>query len=65
MSKSAKSRSRIPILQKAYLGAGEMYDLLQKRNLAVEKYEAVVAVNSNTPSAEIARKHMKEAYRQD
>jgi tetratricopeptide (TPR) repeat protein len=52
-------------LQKADLGAGQMYDLLQKRELAVKKYEAVVAVNSATPSADTARKLMKEAYRQD
>jgi tetratricopeptide (TPR) repeat protein len=52
-------------LQKADLGAGEMYDLLQKRDLAMKKYEAVVAVNSATPPADIARKRMKEAYRLD
>ena len=53
------------LLQKANLGAGEMYDLLQKRDLAVKKYQAVVATNSETPPAEIARKLMKEAYRQE
>ena len=52
------------VLQKANLGAGEMYDLLQKRNLAVAKYQAVIAENSSTPPAEIARKRMKEAYRE-
>jgi len=41
-----------------------MYDLLQKRNLAVAKYQAVIAENSSTPPAEIARKRMKEAYRE-
>jgi tetratricopeptide (TPR) repeat protein len=51
------------MLQKADLGAGEMYDLLQKRDLAMKKYQAVVAVNSATPSADIARKRMKDAYR--
>jgi tetratricopeptide (TPR) repeat protein len=52
------------ILQKANLGAGEMYDQLQNRNLAVRKYEAVVAVNAGSPQAETARKRMKEAYRE-
>jgi tetratricopeptide (TPR) repeat protein len=52
------------MLQKANLGAGEMYDQLQNRNLAVKKYEAVVAVNSGSPQADIARKRMKEAYRE-
>ena len=51
------------LLQKANLAAGEMYDVLQKRELAVRKYQAVIATNSGTPPAELARKHMKEAYR--
>lgn len=53
------------LLQKANLAAGEMYDLLQKRELAVRKYEAVIAVNAGTAPAEQARKHMKEAYRNE
>jgi tetratricopeptide (TPR) repeat protein len=51
-------------LQKANLGAGEMYDQLQNRDLAVKKYQAVVAVNSGNLEAEKARKRMKEAYRE-
>ncbi len=51
------------VSQKANLGAGEMYDLLQKRDLALTKYQAVVASDANTPPAEIARKLMREAYR--
>jgi hypothetical protein len=51
-------------LQKANLGAGEMYDQLQKRDLAVRKYEAVVATNSGNAEAEKARKRMKDAYRE-
>jgi tetratricopeptide (TPR) repeat protein len=52
-------------LQKAYLGAGEMYDLLQKRDLALAKYQAVVASDGSTVPAETARKRMKEAYREN
>ena len=52
-------------LQKANLGAGEMYDLLQKRDLALAKYQAVVANDANTPPAETARKRIKEAYREN
>jgi hypothetical protein len=52
------------LLQKANLGAGEMYDQLQKRELAVKKYEAVVAANGDNAEAETARKLMKEAYRE-
>lgn len=51
------------ILQKANLGAGEMYDLMQKRDLALKKYQAVIASNADSAPAEMARKHMKEAYR--
>lgn len=53
------------LLQKANLGAGEMYDLLQKRDLAIKKYQAVVATNADTPQADTARKRMKDAYRQE
>ena len=50
--------------QKANLGAGEMYDQLQKRDLAVKKYEAVVATNSANAEADKARKRIKDAYRE-
>ncbi len=52
------------IVQKANLAAGEMYDLLQKRDLAMRKYETVLAQNGSTPPAELARKHIREAYRE-
>jgi tetratricopeptide (TPR) repeat protein len=52
-------------LQKANLGAGEMYDLQQKRDLATRKYQAVIATNSDTPPADIARKHLKEPFREN
>ncbi len=51
------------IVQKADLGAGEMYDLLEKRDLALKKYQAVVAANASTPSAATARQHIQEPYR--
>jgi tetratricopeptide (TPR) repeat protein len=52
------------MLQKANLAAGEMYDLLQKRELAMKKYQIVLAENGSTPPAERARKHIREAYRE-
>jgi tetratricopeptide (TPR) repeat protein len=52
------------LLQKANLGAGEMYDQLQNRDMAVKKYEAVVATNSGNVEADKARKRIKEAYRE-
>ena len=51
-------------LQKANLAAGEMYDLLLKRDLAMKKYEIVLAENASTPRAEKAREHIREAYRE-
>ena len=52
------------ILQKANLAAGEMYDLLQKRDLAMKKYETVLAGNANSGQADQARRYIKEAYRE-
>jgi|SRR6516225_2766604 tetratricopeptide (TPR) repeat protein len=49
--------------QRATLTAGEMYDLLQKRDAALEKYKAVIAENSSSISADLARHYMKEAYK--
>lgn len=51
-------------LQKAELGAGEMYDQLQKRDLALKEYQAAAAVNPGSAEADKARKRMKEAYRE-
>jgi hypothetical protein len=51
------------MLQKANLGAGEMADLANNRDLALRKYLAVVASGSGTPQADTARKHLKDPYR--
>jgi tetratricopeptide (TPR) repeat protein len=51
------------VLQKANLGAGEMYDLLGKRELAVKKYQAVVATDPGSAFADSANRYLKEAYR--
>lgn len=49
--------------QRASLSAGEMYDLLQKRDTALEKYKAVIAENSTSTSADLARHYLKQAYK--
>jgi tetratricopeptide (TPR) repeat protein len=49
--------------QRATLAEGEMYDLLQKRDTAMEKYKAVIAENSASNSADLARHYLKTAYR--
>ncbi|MDR3747353.1 MAG: hypothetical protein P4M04_04220 [Acidobacteriota bacterium] len=60
----AASNGKDPELkQKATLAAGEMFDVLQKRDTALEKYRAVIAENSATPSADLARRYMKQAYK--
>ncbi len=51
------------VAQKAALEAGEMYDLLQKRDLALKNYEAAVALDRSTPVAETARKRIKEPFK--
>lgn len=53
------------VRQRADLAAGEMYDLMKKRDLALKKYETVIAEDSGTPPADSARKHIKEAYHAD
>jgi tetratricopeptide (TPR) repeat protein len=52
------------LLQKANLGAGEMYDQMQNRDAALKKYQAVVNINSGNVEADKARKRMREAYRE-
>ncbi len=52
------------LLQKADLGAGEMHDQLQNRDLAIKNYQAVVAVDSGNALAELARRRIKDAYRE-
>ena len=52
------------ILQKANLAAGEMYDLLQKRDLAMKRYQTVLAGKVNSGPADQARRYIKQAYRE-
>jgi len=51
------------ISQKANLQAGEMYDLLQKREQALSRYQAAINTDEKTLFAETARKRIKEPYR--
>jgi tetratricopeptide (TPR) repeat protein len=50
------------IAQKAAVSAGEMYDLLHQRDMAVKRYQAAVAVDSSSAFADTARKRIKEPY---
>jgi tetratricopeptide (TPR) repeat protein len=51
------------ISRKANLGAGEMYDLLRNRDLAIKRYEQVVTTGSDSTQAEAARKYIKDPYK--
>jgi len=48
--------------QKAAVSAGEMYDLLHNRDEAVKRYQAALALDSNSTLADTARKRLKEPY---
>lgn len=48
--------------QRAAVGAGEMYDLLHKRDLAMQRYNAALSIDSNSPFAVTARKRIKDPY---
>src|SRR6202049_1670002 len=50
------------ILQKADLAAGEVYDMLGKRDLAIKKYQAAIATDPGTAFAETANRRLKEPY---
>ncbi len=52
------------IQQKANLAAGEMYDLLQKRDQAMKSYQAVLAGRTDSGQADLARRYIREAYRE-
>jgi hypothetical protein len=41
-----------------------MYDLLRNRDLAVKKYEQVIALKADNAPADSARKFLKSAYRE-
>lgn len=51
------------IAQKANLAAGEMYDLMQKRDQALKSYQTVVNTDGSTSYAESARHRIKDPYR--
>jgi tetratricopeptide (TPR) repeat protein len=48
--------------QRAMLKEAEMLDAMHKRDQALEKYKAVIAANSDTQSADSARRYLKQPY---
>ena len=51
------------LLQRANLAAGQMYDLLGRRDAATSKYNAVLSANAESPEAESARRYLKQPFR--
>lgn len=54
---------QLSLKQRAELAAGEMYDVLSKRDQAVHEYQTVIAQDNSSTQAEIARKLLREPYR--
>ena len=49
--------------QRALLGAGEVSDLMAKRDDALSEYRATIALDSSTEEADTARKYLDKPYR--
>jgi tetratricopeptide (TPR) repeat protein len=52
------------LLRRADLAAGEMYDVVLKRDLATQKYEAVITASADSSEADRARRHLRDPYKQ-
>lgn len=50
------------LLQRANLAAGEMLDLLKRRDEAVQRYQQVVAADGSAALAESAKRYLKTPY---
>jgi len=53
------------VVQKTNIAAGEVYDLLGKRDLAIKKYQAVIATDPGSAFAATANQRLKEPYREE
>lgn len=53
---------QLSLKQRAELAAGEMYDVLRKRDQALQEYQAVIAQDNSSAQAEVARKLLREPY---
>ncbi|MBZ5629425.1 MAG: hypothetical protein LAO06_11235 [Acidobacteriia bacterium] len=51
--------------QRANLAAGEMYDAAHNREQAVQRYQAVIAAEGKSERAELAKKYIKQPYRNE
>lgn len=49
--------------QRALLAAGEISDMLTRREQAIQDYRAAIALNSNTAEADLARRYLDKPYK--
>ncbi len=49
--------------QRASLAAGEMYDALSQRDLAIQRYHTVLQADASSTHADLARRYLKNPYR--
>jgi tetratricopeptide (TPR) repeat protein len=47
------------------LAAGEMYDTIAQREMAVQKYNEVLAADASSPEGQLARKHLGKPFHHD
>ena len=59
---SAAGHADPDLRQRAQLGAGEMFDLLKERERAVQRYQALLALDQSSDHAGLARRHLKQPY---
>jgi len=50
------------LTERAMLAAGEMYDTLQKRGMAVQRYQELLSASNNTVTVAAARRHLQQPY---
>ncbi len=50
--------------QRSEISAGEMYDILNNRDQAIQRYQAAIAAAEGSERAELAKKHLKQPYRE-
>jgi len=53
------------MLQRSRLAAGQMYDTLQQREVALKKYKEVLTADASTPEAQLAKKYVAKPFHQD
>lgn len=53
------------LMQRSDLAAGEMYDAIQKRDVAIKRYKDVLTADRSSPEAQLAKKYVDKPFHQD